>query len=121
MVREFGLLNAAEIYLLRVQGKTIGAQINVLLGDTSFLLKTAYDETLTGLSPGHLLIDFAYQCYAEEGQIKTLNLISDYEWFRHWNPRYLNYVTLRAYSRTPLGFIGAARHLFSSLRAGGGV
>ncbi|MDX2411903.1 MAG: GNAT family N-acetyltransferase [Woeseiaceae bacterium] len=95
VVNEFAGISSAEICFLKVDGRTIGAQILLLLGETSYLLKTAFDESAKGYSPGHLMIDFALRRYSSEEAIKSLCLITDYEWFKYWNPRYINYADFR--------------------------
>ncbi len=108
VVQQFALLGALEIYLLRVNGKTIGGQILIVLNDVSYLLKTAFDEDAREFSPGHLLLEFAYRCYADEGRITELNMISDYDWFKNWNPRYLDYVSIKDFNFTVSGVLGSA-------------
>ena len=107
VVHEFGRCGAVEICLLRVNGKTIGGQILLCLNHVSYLLKTAYDEDAREFSPGHLLIDHTLERYSRGGQIRELNLISDYDWFRPWNPRYVPYLSVHDFSRTVGGLLGS--------------
>jgi CelD/BcsL family acetyltransferase involved in cellulose biosynthesis len=100
VVRSFSELGSIEICLLKVDGRTIGAQILLLLGETSYLLKTAFDESAKGYSPGHLMIDYALRRYSSQEVIRSLCLITDYSWFKYWNPRYINYVDVRDCNRT---------------------
>lgn len=100
VVREFAKLGAIEICLLKVNSKTVGAQILLLLNSRSFLLKTAFDESAKGFAPGHMLIDNALQRYSADNRISSLCLITDYEWFAKWNPRYTSYVSGTEFSRT---------------------
>lgn len=95
VVDEFAKIQSTEICFLKVDGRTIGAQILILLGETSYLLKTAFDESAKGYSPGHLMIDFALRRYSLEETIKSMCLITDYDWFKYWNPRYVNYTNVR--------------------------
>jgi hypothetical protein len=106
VVREFAQFDAVEICLLKVNDKTIGAQILILLNETSYMLKTAFDETAKYYSPGHMLTDFAYRRYSSAGRIKTLCFITDYDWHRYWNPRYVNYVNIEDYNKSASGRIG---------------
>ena len=108
VVEGFSANQSAEINLLRVAGKTIGAQINILLRDVSYLIKTAYDESQPGYSPGHMLIDFAYKRYAEEGKIKKICLITDYAWFKGWNPTMIDYFCYRHFNKTIRGLSACA-------------
>lgn len=105
VVNEFAEIKSTEICFLKVDGRTIGAQILILLGETSYLLKTAFDESAKGYSPGHLMIDFALRRYSSEQTIKSLCLITDYDWFKYWNPRYVNYTDFRDCNATVGGHL----------------
>ena len=83
--------------------------ICLLLDETSYLLKVAYDEDAGRYSPGQLLIDDALRRYAEEGKIKRYNLITDYRWFDGWNPEYREYLMVRDFNRTVRGAAGFLR------------
>ena len=106
VVREFAKFEAVEICLLKVEEKTIGAQILILLNETSYMLKTAFDEAAKYYSPGHMLTDFSYRRYSSAGRIKSLCFITDYDWHKYWNPRYVNYVNIEAYNTGLSGRIG---------------
>lgn len=114
VVREFSKIDSLEIYLLKVNGKTVGAQIYTVLNQSAYLLKTAFDEDSKKFSPGHVLLDFVYKRYSQEGEINQICLITDYEWFKYWNPRYFHYVNIKAFSATPLGQMASLA--YSTLR-----
>jgi hypothetical protein len=113
-VRKFGELDAFQVFMLKVKGKAIGAQLCIILNDVCFLLKTAFDETFGRYSPGHLTLDFALQVLSEGGKVRQMCLISDYGWFRYWNPRYSNYLQLKAFAKTAKG--SSAAVLYSMAR-----
>ena len=77
-------------------------------------LKTAFDEDSGRYSPGHVLLDYAYRRYAESGMIKKMCLITDYDWVSNWNPRYLEYLDMRAFKKTLRGRVASAA--YSALR-----
>ena len=108
-VRYFSEIGCAEISMLKLDDQTIGAQICLLLNETSYLVKVAYDESAGRFSPGQLLIDHAYQRYAEEGKIKRYNLITDYAWFSGWNPEYRHYLVMRDFNSTIKGAVACLR------------
>lgn len=110
VVTEFARLGLAEIVLLDLDGKTIGAQLNILLNETCYLLKTTYDEHTSGFAPGHLMIDHLLRTAAESEQIKEINLISDYSWHSPWNPKTLSYLSLTEYRKSIIGIAAAARY-----------
>lgn len=115
-LREFSKSNSVQINLLKVDGKIVGAQIHVVLNARSFLLKTAFSEETKELSPGHVLLDFAFRHYAESGTVKEMCFITDYEWFKYWNPRYVSYLNIKAFRKTLKG--QAASLAYSALRQG---
>lgn len=114
VVKEFSEIESLEICLLKVDGKTVGAQIYAVLNRTSYLLKTAFDEDSKHFSPGHLLLDFTYRRYSDEKGVKQICLITDYDWFKYWNPRYLNYVNIRAFNANMRG--NTASLAYSTIR-----
>ena len=109
VVDQFSGDGNVEISSLILNGKLIGAQVCLLLNATSYLLKVAYDEDAGRYSPGQLLIDYAYQRYAEAGKIRRYNLITDYPWFEGWNPRYREYLVIRDFNRTLPGTLAFLR------------
>jgi CelD/BcsL family acetyltransferase involved in cellulose biosynthesis len=114
VIEQFARTGNAEISNLTLDGKLIGAQICLLLNDTSYLLKVAYDEDAGRYSPGQLLIDYAYRRYVEEGRIRHYNLITDYQWFEGWNPRYRDYLVIRDFNMTFPGVMASLRSKFGA-------
>jgi CelD/BcsL family acetyltransferase involved in cellulose biosynthesis len=109
-LREFSKSNSVEINLLNVNDTTVGAQIFVVLRDRSFLLKTAFSEDSKEFSPGHVLLDFAYKHYAESGAVKQMCFITDYDWFKYWNPRYVSYLNIKAFKKTLRGRLASVAY-----------
>lgn len=102
-VREFGKLGAMRIFMLKVRENVIGAQLCIILNDVCYLMKTTFDDTFGRYSPGHLIFDFSLRQFAEGGTIKEICLITDYGWFKYWNPRYSNYLSIKAFAKTAKG------------------
>ncbi|NIS90801.1 MAG: GNAT family N-acetyltransferase [Woeseiaceae bacterium] len=109
VVRRFCEIGSAEIAVLRLDGKMIGAEICILLNDTSYAIKAAYDEAAGRFSPGHLLIDYACRRYAEDGVIRRYNQVTDYPWFSGWNPEYRRYLVIREFNWTMKGTLACLR------------
>ena len=114
VIREFARHNLVEITFLRSSRKVFGAMISLELNEVSYLIKTAYNESVKGISPGHLLIDFVYRRYAKENKIKTINLVTAYEWQMPWRPRLIPYQRLTTFRHSPLGLL---HYLSSRLRS----
>lgn len=111
VVKAFAAIGAVEVCLLKLGEKTIGAQVLVVLSGNAFLLKTAFDEDAKGYSPGHLLIDYAVRRYDERGDVVSLHLLTDYPWFKPWNPRYVAYGGGKEFNSTMRGIL--ASYLFT--------
>lgn len=109
VVNQFAEAECAEISELYLNDKLIGAQVCLLLNDTSYLVKVAYNQEAGKYSPGQLLIDYAYKRYADEGRIRNYNLITDYRWFEGWNPTYREYVVFRDFNTTIRGYVACLR------------
>jgi len=109
MIDQFARAGCVEISNLILNDKLIGSEICLLLNDTSYAVKVAYDENAGRYSPGHLLIDFAYRRYADEGQIKHYNQITDFQWFDNWNPIHREYVVMRDFNTSISGVLACLR------------
>jgi CelD/BcsL family acetyltransferase involved in cellulose biosynthesis len=121
VVRRFCEIGSAEIAVLRLDGKMIGAEICILLNDTSYAIKAAYDEGTGRLSPGHLLIDYACRRYAEDGAIKRYNQVTGYPWFSGWNPEYRKYLVIREFNSTMKGTLACLRSKLGARVRGKGL
>lgn len=116
VIDQFAEAGCVEISNLLLDGRLIGAQVCLLLNETSYLMKVAYDEQAGKFSPGQLLMDFAYRRYAEDPQINTYNLITDYRWFEGWQPFYRDYVVIRDFNMTLRGTVAGVRSKFGARR-----
>ena len=109
LVSELGAHGCAEVCLLRVDERIIGGQISFPLGDTFYIMKTAYDESARSVSAGHLMIANTLQ-RCSEARFRQINLVSDYDWVRGWNPRYESYYRIDQFNHTLRGRVGWLRH-----------
>jgi CelD/BcsL family acetyltransferase involved in cellulose biosynthesis len=100
---EFARLGVTEICCIRANKKPIAVQLCVVLNDTSFMLKTAYDETAKRYSPGHLGIDYLLKRYSSGKTVKYINLLTDYTWHSNWNPSKLGYLQVTQFNNTIIG------------------
>lgn len=78
-----GLAQARELWI----GDELGAsQLAVIAGSTAVLLKVAYDEDLSDMSPGNLLMaDLVERC-CDEPEIEHLDLVTRQPWHARWHP-----------------------------------
>lgn len=105
IVKDFGDDELVEINLLKVGKKTIAAQITLIIVDTCFLLKIAYDEDYAKLSPGNMLLEYLLKSYQAHASIKNICLISNYKWMLDWGPEQLSYITYEYFNKTPKGLL----------------
>jgi CelD/BcsL family acetyltransferase involved in cellulose biosynthesis len=109
VMQHFSELGAVDLLSLRVDGRLIGSQVNVSLKQTTYLLKTSMDASVSGIATGHLMIDALIKRINASRQTQEINLLTDYDWHRSWVPRTLGYYHFSTYNRTALGRLSALR------------
>ncbi len=77
------------IYRLRLDGRTIAANLSVQRDTMLIVLKITYDEAVPGLSPGHLLEEDMLRAVFAEGCIKVEEY---YGPFKQWQARWTDEV-----------------------------
>ena len=97
-----------EIHLLKAGNLCLAGGFSILVGDTCYFLKTAYNEDYRHMSPGHLLLDFMARRQSEAGEYKYINLITSREWHRFWNPTVQKTCDAYVFAPSPRGLAGAA-------------
>jgi CelD/BcsL family acetyltransferase involved in cellulose biosynthesis len=107
LVQRFGQRGACEVHLIRERNKPIAGEVLLLAGGTAYALKVAYDEEYGRLSPSHLLHETILQQYAQRGDIKDLNFISDAPWHKVWKPSRMQVYNVYAFNRTLRGLTAA--------------
>lgn len=105
VVSEFAKLGATEIFIIKADEKPIVAQICVVLNETSFMLKTAYDESSKRYAPGHLGIDQMVKKYASTEEVSQLNMITDYSWHSSWKPQKVKYLHITQFNKSIIGLV----------------
>jgi hypothetical protein len=108
IVKSFGEAGLVEINLLRVGEKTIAAQVALVVADTCFLLKIAYDENYATVSPGNMLLEYLLKSYEDNAFIRYVCLITDFRWHADWRPEQLGYMTYVRFNKTPKGLLACA-------------
>lgn len=84
--RDLAASGGVEIDLLRAGGRCIAGQFCLKAGRSLYLMKPAYDETLSKLGPGHLFVEHILRRCATERDVDAYNFVSDAEWLRDWKP-----------------------------------
>jgi hypothetical protein len=89
MLEEFCSRSEAVIYRLRLNGKTVASDLCLERNGTLVILKTAYDESVQGLSLGLLLHQEIFQSVFDAGKI---HVIEFYGQLRDWHTKWTNEV-----------------------------
>jgi CelD/BcsL family acetyltransferase involved in cellulose biosynthesis len=89
-----------EWHLLSVAGKPIAAQMATRLERTLVVMKIAYDETFSHVSPGNLLFEKTVERAYEDGDTDEINCLTDMAWHRNWKMEQRPYYDLTMYPRT---------------------
>jgi CelD/BcsL family acetyltransferase involved in cellulose biosynthesis len=77
------------IYRLRLDGRTVAANLSIERDAMLIVLKITYDETIAGLSPGHLLEEDMLRAVFRERRIKVEEY---YGPFKTWQARWTDEV-----------------------------
>jgi hypothetical protein len=87
MLENFCHRGEAVIYRLRLNGTTVASDLCLERNGTLFILKTAYDENVPGLSLGLLLHQEIFQSVFEERKIRVIEF---YGRLRDWHTKWTN-------------------------------
>jgi CelD/BcsL family acetyltransferase involved in cellulose biosynthesis len=92
--------------LLRLDGKLLAGNLSVVVGSRMLIWKLGYDESVSRMSPGTLLLEKvvarAFEQHGARGG--EINLVTNYGWYDNWEMRRRRYETLQIY---PLGLRAA--------------
>lgn len=85
LMEDFCSRREGVIYRLLLNGKTVASDICLERNATLVILKTAYDESVQGLSPGLLLHEEIFRSVFTEHKIKIVEFYGRLrEWHRKW-------------------------------------
>ncbi len=86
VLESFGAHGRAFVNILSVANAPVAVQFCVADNDSLYVLKLAYDERQSRLSPGNLLIERAYRELLPAQGLRKLDLVGEPEWFQAWKP-----------------------------------
>jgi hypothetical protein len=78
---------AAEIRTLDIDGRLAAAQIGAVAGETFFLMKIAYDESLAHVAPGNLLMADLIERCCNDPAIRRIDCTVWKPWHERWGMR----------------------------------
>jgi CelD/BcsL family acetyltransferase involved in cellulose biosynthesis len=110
----FAELDGYEINLLRLDKRSIGAQLCLHAGDTNYLLKIGYDEAYAKYAPGNMLLEWLLK-RGNDAQIRNINLVTDTPWHVDWLPA--SYQVYNVYLFNPRSSRARVVHKLMKLRS----
>lgn len=108
LIDRFAPLDGCEISELRVAGRCAAAQFTLVVDGAWYLLKMGYDESLSPMAPGNLLVEHALGRHCTTPAISEVNLVSDASWHSGWDPASLVVCTHFVANLTLRGIITVA-------------
>ena len=115
LVARFGARGLCDIHTLYVGDRPAAAELALRSGDLAAFLKCGYDEAFAALSPDNTLDAYAMQYYYERTPVRIVDMLSDYEYLRMWNPTRQSVYSLSVFEQTWMGSL--ARHATRGLHA----
>lgn len=76
-----------SVNLLKIDDRYIAAQVGVLVNNTLNLLKIAYDESYSEISPGYLLIDGLVAEKDHPDFVEKISFVTGVDWIDRWKPQ----------------------------------
>jgi hypothetical protein len=116
--------NEGVIYRLRLDGRTVAANLSIERDAMLIVLKITYDEAIPSLSPGHLLEEDMLRAVFREGRIKVEEYYGPFKpWQARWTDEvrtmhHLNFYRSAGVARARRLLKGAAGCLRAALRRG---
>lgn len=85
------LQGEAEVIInsLELDGKCIAAQYCIVVAGTVYLLKIAFDENYSEVSPGFLLLDELIRVVCENSKLDRISFVTGASWNDDWMPETL--------------------------------
>lgn len=108
LIENFSAIGGCEISLLRVAGRCVAAQFALVVDGSWYLLKMGYDESLSAMAPGNLLVEHALERHCAGSGVAEVNLVSDAQWHQSWNPASTDVHTHYVANRTITGLLTIA-------------
>ncbi|BFM08958.1 GNAT family N-acetyltransferase [Halioxenophilus aromaticivorans] len=87
LIQGFSADGVLSVNVLTLAGKPIAAQVGVQINSTLNLLKIAYDESHSDISPGYLLIDGLIAEPDSEHYLSKVSFVTGVDWIDRWKPQ----------------------------------
>lgn len=95
------------IAVMRLDDKPIAINVCTRTGDTLWMLKIAYADTLQEYSPGNLILLHLLERFAGHDQVRYISFITGGDWTWRWNPERIGVHHCALYNGTFAGRLAA--------------
>ncbi len=103
--QEFAENKNAKLFELKQEDRTIAACIAFQHTDNLFLHKITYDEALSKMSPGSILVKKIIESCIEQGNVSKLCFNTNPPWVRRWHPEIDQLLAIQAFNANIKGFV----------------
>lgn len=102
LLNRFSEYGASKIDILYIDDRPISGELQLIINNTTYLLKGGYDEAMGHISPGQLLRELLLKTYAQKQKIKCFNLVSGEYILDHkrWKPSTYDTYEVVIFNRT---------------------
>lgn len=108
LVERLSQCGALEWHFLRVDDETVAGHLAIRSGRVLSIWKIGFDEAYAHCSPGVLLLEKVLaRAFADES-VDEVNLVTDKDWHRSWQPQRRPYYLVRLYPTRPWPYLAGA-------------
>jgi hypothetical protein len=103
LVENFSENGGCEINLLRINGSSIAASLDLRVDRTVYGIKLGYDENYSKFSPGVIMLDELLKKYCNDCSVDTMNLMSGEKWMAKWKPSSFDMFRVMIFQKSVIG------------------
>jgi CelD/BcsL family acetyltransferase involved in cellulose biosynthesis len=100
LLNELAADGLLELHFLELNGRCVAAQVGVRIQNVLNLLKIAYDESVSKMAPGNMLLLELVRRLVARGDTREINCLTDMPWHRNWAMNKREYTAVTIYPRT---------------------
>jgi hypothetical protein len=116
MLENFCRRDEGVIYRLLLNGRTVACELCIQRGESLVDLKTTYDETIPGISPGSLLQEEMLRAFFNERHIRVVEFYGPViDWTRRWTDEFRDMCHVNFYR---YGWVRQTRNLLKRVWSG---
>jgi len=92
-------------FVLRAGNKDAAMLFILHRNDKAWVCKTAFNDKFSEYSPGAIILTDYLSHAFENNALKTIDLVTDYDWHNKWRPLKQQYYSIRIFRRSLLSFL----------------